>query len=86
MDEIKTYESIGINWVWYLDVIHNPNMTVTIVNHYRMHKYEGDKHPDAVGTYELTETDDSKRIVISARLGGVIYKVANPKYVFDYGK
>jgi len=77
------YHSLGINWIWYLDVTIGCD-GVTINRHYRIHKYEGDKHPESVGEYDLIESKDGKRTIIAAKLNNVICNVENPKYIFDY--
>jgi hypothetical protein len=79
----RTYYDNGINWIWYLEVDLNPDNTVTIIKHYRIHKYEGDKHPVATLSYRLEETED--RTVTRVKIGAEEWRiVTNPKYIFDY--
>lgn len=79
---MKTYQDHGINWMWYLDATIQDGK-VTIHNHYRIHKGEGN-HPETSGSYRLIE--DSSRTVIQAKINGEFYPVTNPQYVFSYGK
>ena len=82
------YSHNGINWTWYLDCEITPE-GVIINSHYRLHTFNCKEHPKFVGVFMLLEEDlgngvSRTRIVDRAVLDGVIYKVLNPKHVFDY--
>ena len=74
----------GMNWMWYLDVTLNDDLTATIHNHWRMHKYRDDNHPKYDYGFSLME--DSKREVYGLKTNGKEYVVTNPKHIFSYGK
>lgn len=82
------YSHNGINWTWYLDCEITPE-GVIINAHYRLHSFNCKEHPESKGVFMLLEEDlgngvSRTRIVDRAKLDGVVYKVLNPKHVFDY--
>lgn len=81
--EMKVYSDHGINWIWYLAATHNPDGTLTVLHHYRLH-CDRDIHPANVeGSFRLVE--DEERTVTDAILNGTdTVKVSNPQHVFSY--
>lgn len=93
MSNVKTFCEPCINWNWYTTLQFNEDGTVTVLEHYRLHRYDHAKHPE----YEkgiscrLNESPDNERgsrTVIGATIRDGMnwkdYKVANPGFVFGY--
>ena len=62
-----TFESSGINWIWYLKVrVVWPygRMRVEILKHWRIHKEE-ENHPETVGTYDILENTRRQACAVS---------------------
>lgn len=75
---MKAYKPI-LNWCWILEYEINPDNTITILRHYRTK----DEWPDQNDvTFSIHE--DNQRTALDVFLNGKTYKVANPKFVFDY--
>lgn len=80
----------GINWVWYwrLDV---QGDSVTVLAYNRLHRYEGEQHPDPSPNWmvlDKRESTDGKRTLLALRLShmgnSAWLDVANPAYIFSY--
>lgn len=83
---IRTICDGGINWNWYLCGDFNEDTkTVHVFYYQRWHKYEnrGSKHPRHENT-SIRLIENSKRILESINLDGVIYTVSNPSQIFTY--
>lgn len=75
----------GINWNLYLCADFNEQTKECHVYYYeRWHKYESDKHPKCEIVTWFDKKEDSNRVLQSVKFNGIVYKVTNPKYIFDY--
>lgn len=82
--KVLTLSSGGMNWTWYIvGVLSDGQFTVLAYD--RLHN-ERDVHPEVNGTGELIEADRITRHVVSIRIDGKLYPVANPRQVFSYPK
>lgn len=88
----KIYDEGGINWSWYTMLQLHDNKTVTILKHWRLHKFNPDQgsesHPANAETnigQVWRETNDRTATHYNIPLLGW-HEITNPKYIFDYNK
>jgi hypothetical protein len=79
-----------INWTWFTEFTVNPDKTVTIHRHFRLH--QGDSWPaklkaapDHPSSHADIFKEDDKRTAIEFNVPNVGWlPIANPKYIFSY--
>lgn len=85
------YAEGGINWCWFTKVEHHDDGTVTILRHFRLHRYDfrSDGQPWPKECDEATWNsgrfeEDKNRTVTAYIINGINHKVNNPQYIFSY--
>lgn len=85
---IRTYMDHGINWIWYLQGdFDDAKGTVEVFFHDRWHKYRDPRHPvveKAPNEFRTVEAPGKDRILGGVTINNRIYRVTNPRNVFDY--
>jgi len=76
-----------INWIWYTELDLNPDNTVTIIRHYRLHG-KRDRHPNGTvfnGGGGSPYRENEERIALEYHVPGKGYlKISNPQHIFSY--
>ena len=80
-----TIASVGINWIWYIELIDHLDGTCTIEALYRRHNSR-DYHPSHSAFGEWREDKDRNVIEITWEEPDSFHlrSVRNPKHVFSY--
>ena len=81
-----TIASVGINWIWYIELIDHLDGTCTIEALYRRHNSR-DYHPShsAFGEWRENEARDVIEIRWQEAHSFHVRSVRNPKHAFSYG-
>jgi hypothetical protein len=77
-DEVRTFASWGINWIWYLRVQFIDDDTVDVLAHYRCHKGEEGHPKTSPGDFTLVRSEKLNQY-ISVMIGRKEYLIRNYK-------
>ena len=80
-----TIASVGINWIWYMDIIDHMDGTCTVNAVYRRHCGR-DEHPFAAESGEWIEDSNRNLIGVRWKSPNVTHSasVRNPRHIFSY--